>query len=167
MNPMTMPHPAAQRFELLSHWHLDAPVAAVWQALSEPQSWPQWWPYARRVELRRAGDAQGLGAVRRFVWVSRFRYAMEIDVEIVELVPQRRLRGRVDGQLQGEGLWELQPVGDTTRVDYTWRVDVTRPWMRWLAPLLAPVFAWSHESVMRAGERGLAQRLGVRRIAPR
>jgi hypothetical protein len=31
--------------------------------------------------------------------------------------------------------------------------------MRWLAPLLAPVFRWNHDGVMRAGEAGLRRLL--------
>ena len=42
---------------------------------------------------------------------------------------------------------------------YEWIVDVTRPWQRWFAPLLRPVFAWSHNVVMGWGEAGLKRKL--------
>lgn len=32
------------RFDLVSHWHLDAPVERVWAALADPAGWPGWWP---------------------------------------------------------------------------------------------------------------------------
>jgi len=151
-------------FELVTHWQLAAPVERVWHALTEAEEWPRWWRYVREVEQRRPGDEHGVGAVRRFAWSSRLPYGLAFDVEVVESVRNRRLRGRASGQLEGEGLWELFPVGDTTRVRYTWRVELTRPWMRSLAPLAAPLFRWNHEGVMRAGGEGLARHLGVRLI---
>lgn len=44
-----------------------------------------------------------------------------------------------------------------------WRVELARPWMRWLAPLLAPLFRWNHDGLMRAGREGLARHLGAQR----
>lgn len=151
-------------FELVSHWHLAAPVEQVWSALHAAQEWPRWWRYVRSVEPLHAGDARGLGAVRRFEWGSRLPYGLTFEVEVVELQRPHRLRGRARGELEGEGLWELWPEGDGTHVRYTWRVELTRPWMRALAPLMAPVFRWNHAGVMRAGGQGLARHLADRRI---
>ena len=65
------------------------------------------------------------------------------------------------GELDGVGTWELMPDGDTTHVRYTWCVDLGSRWMRIAAPLMAPVFRWNHNGVMKAGARGLARHLGV------
>ena len=40
-------------------------------------------------------------------------------------------------------------------------VEVTKPWQRALAPLLRPVFAWNHNTVMGWGQGGLARRLAA------
>ena len=40
-----------------------------------------------------------------------------------------------------------------------WRVTLGARWMRWTAPLLAPLFRWNHNGVMRAGQQGLADYL--------
>jgi len=152
---------SATFFELVSDWHLAAPIDEVWQALHAAEDWPRWWPYVRQVQPLRAGDADGLGAVRRFQWGSRLPYGLAFDVEVVEVQRPHRLRGRARGELDGEGLWELRSEGSGTHVRYTWRVELTRAWMRRLAPLLAPVFRWNHDGVMRAGGEGLARHLGA------
>jgi hypothetical protein len=41
-------------------------------------------------------------------------------------------------------------------------VEVTQPWMRFVAPIARPVFAWNHGVVMRWGHEGLARRLAGR-----
>lgn len=146
-------------FDLVSHWHIAAPVDRVWAALSDPESWPRWWPYVQAVRTLRAGDARGVGSIRRIHWATRLPYRIVIEVEAIEALRHERLRGRSRGQLEGEGLWLLRAEGGRTDVTYVWRVELAKPWMRWLAPLLAPVFRWNHDAVMRAGGAGLARYL--------
>jgi hypothetical protein len=150
---------AATHFDLVTHWRIAAPVERVWSALTDPLAWPRWWPYVRRVQTLRDGDADGIGAVRRIEWATRLPYEIVIEVEAVESVRHRRLRGRSRGQLDGEGIWLLRAGEGITEVTYVWRVQVAKPWMRCLAPLLAPVFRWNHNGVMAAGEKGLRRYL--------
>ncbi len=82
------------RFDLVSHWHIESPVEQVWAALTDPASWPRWWPYVHQVTTLRQGDAEGVGAVRRIDWSTRLPYRVVIDVEVVEAVRLQRLRGR-------------------------------------------------------------------------
>jgi len=154
-------------FELVSDWQLAAPIAEVWSAIHEAETWPRWWRYVQDVQPLQAGDADGVGAVRRFRWSSRLPYGLQFDVQVIESVRERRLRGRASGQLEGEGLWELAPEAQATRVRYTWRVDLNKPWMQRIAPLAAPVFRWNHNGVMAAGAEGLARHLGARLISRR
>ena len=105
--------------------------------------------------------ADGLGSVRRIEWRTALAYDVVIEVEAIESVRHERLRARSRGHLRGEGIWLLRPEGRSTDVTYLWRVELSRPWMRALAPLLAPAFRWNHDRVMRAGCIGLSRHLGV------
>ncbi len=147
------------RFDLVSHWRIPAPVESVWAALADPDGWPRWWPQVREVQTLRAGAPDGLGALRRIRWGTLLPYEIVIEVEAIESVRHERLRGRSRGQLCGEGLWLLRAGQGWTDVTYVWRVEPQQPWMRRLAPLLAPLFRWNHAGVMRAGEAGLRRHL--------
>ncbi|GAB4112642.1 MAG: SRPBCC family protein [Tibeticola sp.] len=149
----------ASHFDLVSHWHIPAPVDRVWAAITDPESWPRWWPYVRQVQALREGDATGIGCIRRIDWSTRLPYRIVVEVEVIESVRMERLRARSRGQLEGEGLWLLRAAGGHTDVTYVWRVRLLQPWMRWLAPVLAPVFRWNHDGVMGAGEAGLRRHL--------
>jgi hypothetical protein len=138
-------------FDLVSHWRLPAPVDEVWSALTQPETWPAWWPYVRSVHTLRAGAADGLGAVRRVEWATRLPYRVRVEIEVV----------------RGEGLWLLRPQGGSTNVTYLWRVELRKPWMRALAPVLASVFRWNHDGLMRAGGAGLARYLAEGGASPR
>lgn len=150
-------------FDLVSHWRFEAPVEAVWAALADPDGWPRWWPFVRSVQTLRPGGTDGVGSLRRMRWATRLPYELVIEVEALEALRHERIRGRSRGQLDGVGLWLLRGKGGCTEVTYVWRVELTRPWMRRLAPLLAPLFRWNHAGVMRAGEAGLARHLAAAR----
>ena len=158
---------SSAHFDLVSHWRIAAPVERVWAALTDPQSWPLWWPYVRDVRTLRRGDVNGVGSVRRIQWATRLPYQIVIEVEALEALRPERLRGRSRGQLQGEGIWLLRADGASTAVTYVWRVQLGKLWMRCLAPLLAAVFRWNHDGVMRAGEIGLTRYLAAEAGAAR
>lgn len=163
---MSLPIDTGRRHEYVSDWQIEAPIEAVWQALTEVAAWPRWWPQVRRVQtLRegvRGGDDEGRGARRRIRWGTRLPYGFTLDVEVVEVQRLRRLVGHATGGLEGTGTWVLWPQGATTRVRYTWALALNTRWMKLAAPVLAPLFRWNHEGVMHAGAVGLSRRLGAR-----
>jgi uncharacterized protein YndB with AHSA1/START domain len=149
----------ATQFHLITTWRFDAPLAAVWRTLSAPEDWPTWWRAVTRVETLAPGDAEGIGALRRLTWRTALPYTLTFAMRTTRVEPMRLIEGRAEGELNGLGRWTLAEDGAGTRVRYDWIVEVEKPWMRALAPLLRPVFAWNHNKVMAWGEEGLKRRL--------
>lgn len=148
-----------RQFQLVSEWRFHAPLNQVWDALCAVEDWPGWWTAVRRVEALMPGDEQGVGAMNRFHWRTALPYDLAFVMTVVDIEPMRRIEGQASGELEGTGIWTLNQVDGVTFARYDWRVDVTRPWMRRVAPLLTPVFAWNHGVVMGRGERGLRRLL--------
>lgn len=68
----------------------------------------------------------------------------------VEAVPGRTLKTEyVAGDIRGEGIWTLEPVGDRTRVRFRWHVRPHRRMFRLLAPFVD--FGRMHSQVMQIG----------------
>ncbi len=141
------------------------PIARVWNALAAPERWPSWWRYVESVTDIEAGDGRGVGALRRFTWSSRLPYRLSFAMRTTVLDEPHRMEGIASGDLNGSGEWGLSESGTATRVNYVWTVRTDKAWMNLFAPILAPVFAWNHNEVMREGGRGLARHLGVRLLA--
>jgi len=156
-----MPQPLTQ-FHLITQWKLTAPVSAVWAELMRPELWPQWWKGVVGVELLEPGDANGVGAYRRMTWRSALPYKLAFNMRTVRVEPRTIIEGVADGELSGTGRWQVTRAGGGTDVRYDWIVDVTKPWMRKLSPLLKPAFAWNHNVVMEWGRKGLERRVGAR-----
>lgn len=150
---------AATRFDLVSEWHLEAPLERVWVELIAPEKWPKWWRAVRKVDMLTPGDAAGIGAVRRFTWGTALPYSLSFNMTATRVEPMHLIEGEARGELDGIGRWTLRPAGNGTAVRYDWMVNVTNPWQVALAPVLRPVFAWNHHVVMGWGFEGLAERL--------
>ena len=149
------------QYALVTHWHLAASIERVWDAIHAVEDWPRWWRYVKAVVELQKGDANGVGAVRRFTWASRLPYSLSFEMRASQVKRPTFMEGIATGELTGRGRWHLAAEGATTRVSYEWTVETTRPWMNLLAPILGPAFRWNHGQVMAEGGRGLARHLGV------
>ena len=108
------------RYSLITHWHLDAPIDRVWEAIVAVEDWPRWWRYVRRVEELTKGDADGCGALRRYTWSSRLPYRLSFAMRVTRVERPSSLEGVAEGDLSGTGCWHLAPEAGTTRVRYDW-----------------------------------------------
>lgn len=154
---------AANHYQLTTLWLLEAPLAAVWEAIVQAEAWPGWWRGVERVvTLERAGDPSGLGTRQRFIWRGALPYRLTFVACVTRLEPLRLLEGRVEGELEGVGRWRFGRYAGQTWVRFDWRVRTTVPWMNRSAPLAWPLFSWNHRALMHAGGLGLARWLGAR-----
>jgi Polyketide cyclase / dehydrase and lipid transport len=156
----------ANRYALVTQWHLAAAIDRVWDAIYAVESWPLWWKYVLAVEELEKGESSGVGAVRRYKWSSRLPYQLSFNMRSTVVQRPHLLEGEAAGELIGIGRWNLSSEALTTRVRYDWEVVTSRAWMNTLAPIMAPIFRWNHGQVMAEGARGLARYLGVRFLPP-
>ena len=150
-------------YAFITQWWFDAPIERVWDAIRDSEKWPEWWRSVVSVQKIRAGDADGVGDVRRYTWRGRLPYRLTFDMTTTRVEAPSRIEGAASGELEGRGLWRLAADNDGTSVRYDWNVRATKRWMRLLAPIARPIFAWNHDAVMADGERGLRRLLGMER----
>ncbi|MEO1492758.1 MAG: SRPBCC family protein [Pseudomonadota bacterium] len=152
-----------QTFDLISHWAVPARIETVAEILAEPERFPDWWGAVYlSIEIADPGDADGIGRtvdVHSRGWLP---YTLRWTGRLVERDPPHRAVIEATGDLTGHGVWSLRQNGDIAEITYTWTVVTSKPWMRLLAPVLRPVFAWNHRWAMAQGEAGLIQELARR-----
>ena len=148
------------QYHFVTHWHVDAPIGDVFEAIFHSERWPSWWKGVLQVTELVPGDADGIGLKRRYVWKSLLPYRLGFDVTVTRIERPNVLEGAASGELAGTGRWDIRdaPAGGTD-VTYFWDVRTTRTWMNVLGPLARPAFRWNHDYVMRDGGRGLAKLL--------
>jgi uncharacterized protein YndB with AHSA1/START domain len=141
----------ADEYVFIDEWDVRAPQEAVFEALADARTYPAWW---RPVYLAVDADCPpSVGCVSYHEFKGRLPYHLKTRSEIIRLEPPREFEVRVEGDLNGRGIWTLAPVGDGVHVRFDWRVLADRPLLRYLTPLLRPLFRWNHNwSIKRAIE---------------
>lgn len=142
-------------YRFVTTWHVTAPVQEVWDAL---QCVSRWWPGMVLSQHLTPGQ-QGVGARYERLTRGRLPYSLHYVLTITRHDPPWAAAYDSEGDLVGEGGYELAQTGDTTEVRFTWNVATRSRWMNLLAPLLKPLFAWNHNYVMRQGEKALQRYL--------
>ena len=142
----------ASEYVFLDEWDVDAPPDQVFLALADASTYPQWWkPVYIDVET---DGPPALGRKSEQHFKGRLPYTLRTTSEIVRYEPPREFEVSVVGDLSGRGAWKLTdaPAGKV-HVRFDWRVIADRPLLRYLTPVLRPLFRWNHNwSVKRAIE---------------
>jgi uncharacterized protein YndB with AHSA1/START domain len=141
----------AREYVFIDEWDVDAPHEAVFDALADARTYPDWW---RPVYLAVSSDgAPAVGRVSHQEFKGRLPYHLKTRSEIVRLEPPREFEVNVVGDLTGKGIWTLTPTERGVHIRFDWRVLADRPLLRYLTPILRPVFRWNHNwSIQRAIE---------------
>lgn len=154
----------AAGFTLITDWLLDGSIEEVADVLGDAERFPDWWPevYLSVREVA-PGDADGIG--RAFALHTRgwLPYTLDWTARLVE---QHRPHGwtvEATGDLVGRGVWTLEQRGPQASVRYDWRIEVEKPLLKPLTPLLKPVYAANHRWAMARGRDGLQRELARRR----
>jgi quercetin dioxygenase-like cupin family protein/uncharacterized protein YndB with AHSA1/START domain len=150
-------------YVFVDEWDVAAPIDAVFAALEDGRTYPEWW---RPVYL--AVDADGpsrLGHSSSARFKGRLPYQLKTRTTTVRHEPPHVLAGDVEGHLRGRGTWTLgERPGGGTHVRFDWRVSADRPFLRALTPVLRPLFRWNHAWAIARAREGLepfAQRLAA------
>ena len=147
---------AVAYFQLISEWHLDAPIDRVWRALTHFTHLPTWWPSLELADRVHGSDEEVRDCVRGALGTTvRFTQHTEL------LRAPELMQFRVEGDLVGSGLLALLDEDDATRVMLSWNVDLTNPWFRALSrlPGMRAILARTHSQAMEEGERCLKAHL--------
>jgi uncharacterized protein YndB with AHSA1/START domain len=138
----------AGEYVFVDEWDVQAPPEAVYEALADARTYPEWWrPVYKSVE----GDR----TETRHRFKGRLPYTLELRSLLVREDPPRQFETNVDGDLRGKGVWTFTPANGGTHVRWDWTVFADRPLLRYLTPILRPLFRWNHSWAVARARDGL------------
>jgi uncharacterized protein YndB with AHSA1/START domain len=144
---------ASSEYEFVDEWDVAAPPEAVYDALADARTYPQWW---RPVYLDvQAEGAPAVGAVSHHRLKGRLPYVLKVRSRITRHEAPHVVSTDVDGDLRGQGTWTLTPTEHGTHVRFDWRVFADRPLLRLLTPIARPAFRANHSWAIARAMDGL------------
>jgi uncharacterized protein YndB with AHSA1/START domain len=137
----------------IDEWDVDARQEAVFAALADTRTYPRWW---RPVYLAVEADCEpAVGCESRQEFKGRLPYHLKTRSKIVRYEPPDELEVEVVGDLTGRGIWTLTRRDGVVHVRFDWRVIADRPLLRYLTPLLRPLFRFNHNWAIARAIEGL------------
>jgi mannose-6-phosphate isomerase-like protein (cupin superfamily)/uncharacterized protein YndB with AHSA1/START domain len=145
---------ASREYAFVDEWDVAAPRDAVFAAIADARTYPEWWkPVYIDVD---ADGAPALGKESRQHFKGRLPYHLHTRSRIVALDAPHVIEGEVDGDLRGHGRWTLTDTpGGGTHVRFDWRVHADRRLLRVLTPVLRPALRWNHAWAIARAVEGL------------
>jgi uncharacterized protein YndB with AHSA1/START domain len=146
--------PVAREYVFADEWVVEAPQEAVFAALADARTYPEWW---KPVYIEVEGNSEpASGCTTRQHFKGRLPYTLRTTSEIVAFEPPNSFSVRVVGDLTGSGTWTLTPQeGGRVHVRFDWTVFADRPLLRYLTPVLRPIFRYNHNWSVRRAIEGL------------
>lgn len=149
-------------YRFLDTWHVPATPEEVYDILGDTMSYPAWWG---EFVLEVRGDDGPPRPGRRADLVVRgfLPYKVRWSATTVEAERPHGFSMRLSGDFDGSGTWTFTPDGGGTRADLDWRPEVNKPLIRYLTPILEPLFRKNHDWAMERGQEGIVKLLERRR----
>jgi uncharacterized protein YndB with AHSA1/START domain len=145
---------ASSEYLFVDEWDVDAPREAVFAALSDARTYPDWWTPVY-IDVEAEGEP-ALGHESRQHFKGRLPYHLNTRSRTVRLEPPHIVAGEVDGDLRGHGEWTLtETATGGTHVRFDWRVHADRRLLRVLTPVLRPLLRWNHNWAIARAREGL------------
>jgi uncharacterized protein YndB with AHSA1/START domain len=144
---------ASREYLFVDEWEVAAPRAAVYHAIAEARTYPQWWRPVY-IDVQAHGEpAVGKESLQHFK--GRLPYHLHTRSRITRLERPHVIEADVDGDLRGHGKWTLTETPGGTHVRFDWQVFADKPLLRALTPILRPAFRWNHAWAIARAREGL------------
>ena len=125
----------------------------MFDALADARTYPEWWtPVYLDVD---ADGPPDVGRTSRQRFTGRLPYKLNTQSTIRKLERPRLIEADVVGDLRGRGVWTLTPGEGGTHVRFDWQVFADRPLLRYLTPVLRPLFRANHNWAIARAKEGL------------
>jgi mannose-6-phosphate isomerase-like protein (cupin superfamily)/uncharacterized protein YndB with AHSA1/START domain len=145
---------ASREYLFVDEWDVAAPREAVYHAISDGRTYPEWWKPVY-ISVDADGEPE-VGKTSRQHFKGRLPYHLHTRSTITRLEPPEVIEADVDGDLRGHGKWTLTDLADGgTHVRFDWQVFADKPLLRALTPLLRPAFRWNHAWAIARAREGL------------
>lgn len=151
---------ALHGYYFVTQWKVSGTVSQVYAILNDVSGYPRWWPsLAACFECLAEGNADGVGAKGNITTKGFLPYIIRWTYEVVHATPPHEFSIRASGDLTGEGHWTLKQENLMVKITYEWNVQGDKALLRYLSPILRPLFTWNHNWVMARGKEGLVREL--------
>lgn len=150
-----------EKYYFFTNWFLLAPKEKVWEEITDVQSWPKWWHEFKKVTVSEPDSKLKVGSIADCEVKGGMPYTLHFKMTVIELQPPSLIQFNVQGDLEGDYRWVMEPQAGGTVVTAYWDCGTPKPIMNLLGklPFVKGLMERNHENLMVSGYRVLKSRL--------
>ena len=155
---------ASNKYHFVDHWDVPFPIDQVWEVLSRTREFPVWWQGVY-LSVDALDEAPGPKVGERVAAVARgwLPYKLHFTIETTALEKPHLIAFKATGDFEtDDSRWLLTPTTMGTHVILDWNPIVEKPVVKFLSPLLKPLFRWNHNWTMVRGQRQIVEYMSQR-----
>ncbi|MGH9025007.1 MAG: SRPBCC family protein [Acidimicrobiia bacterium] len=140
-------------FEFDRSFDLDVDPAVAWRVLEQTGEYTRWWSWLESFDARGLQPGRATAVIR-----SPLGYRLYVDIDVQEVIPERRLITEVHGDLAGPARLELMPTETGSTARLWWELALRQRFLRLLLPPGRPLMEWGHDQIVARALQDFRQR---------
>ncbi|MCB9283550.1 MAG: SRPBCC family protein [Lewinellaceae bacterium] len=155
-------------YHFTTYWLVDGTPEEVYRIIEDVDHLAEWWPSVYlKVKVLEPGAPGGVGKVVDLFTKGWLPYTLRWQFRVTEAHFPNGSALEAWGDFVGSGRWTFQagPQSDQCQVTYDWRIEATKPILKYFSFLLRPIFSANHFWAMRKGEESIKLELRRRRAS--
>jgi hypothetical protein len=113
------------------------PPDELWREITDWTRFEEWWSWLH--DLRVEPGTIASGSKLTFAIVSPLPYRLDLEVNFLDVVPERSIRAAVDGDLRGDASLRLVPHAGGSKITLIWDLEPAHAPMRLLVRIARPL----------------------------
>ena len=131
-------------------WRFPLASDHLWAVIDRTADYPRWWPWLRRFDVSSPSLVPGAVAACA-ISAPVVPFGIHFSVEVLDVVPGRRVDTAVRGDLAGGAHLELAPTAGGTAMRLHWALDFCHPLFGPAARAVGPLAQRGQDWVVATG----------------
>ena len=154
---------ASNEYHFITTWRVKSTCEEITDILGNALDLSRWWPsvYLEVKELEK-GAPNGIGKVIGLYTKGWLPYTLRWQFRVTNINSPYGFQLEAWGDFVGRGIWTFEQENDDVKITYDWKIQATKPLLRYLSFIMKPIFSANHHWAMAKGEESLNLELARR-----
>lgn len=153
----------ANEYYMPTSWRIKGDIHDVFQICSNFLDYQRWWPSVY-LNIQVSGvDKETGNEIYSILSRGKLPYKLRWNSCKTQEDPPHAISLKAIGDLTGRGIWSFEQDGDYVNVRFDWYVNAEKPILKYLSPIMKPIFRSNHYWAMNQGFESLKKELEQRK----
>jgi len=150
---------SVNEYYMPTSWRVKGDIHEIYDVCSNFLDYKRWWPSVY-LDIQTAGmDEETGNEVYSIYSKGWLPYTLRWRSCKTSESRPRLLSLKASGDLDGRGTWKFEQDGEYVNVHFDWYVTAEKPLLKYLSPIMKPIFRANHRWAMNKGLESLRQEL--------